>query len=160
MASLYELTGQMAYLHQLLEDPEAEEQVILDTMEGIDFEIEEKADGYAKIIRMLTAEVDAISSEVDRLTVRKKAISNNIDRLKSALEQSMIFLDKRKFKTALFSFNIQKNPATVNIVGPVPKKYLIPQEPKVDKKAIIEYVKAHGNTKYAELTQSESLRIR
>ena len=160
MASLYELTGQMAYLHQLLEDPEAEEQVILDTMEGIDFEIEEKADGYAKIIRMLTAEVDAIASEVDRLTARKKAISNNIDRLKGALEQSMIFLDKRKFKTALFGFNIQKNPATVNIVGTVPKKFLIPQEPKVDKKAIIEYVKAHGNTKYAELTQSESLRIR
>ncbi len=64
MASLYELTGQMAYLYQLLEDPEAEDQVILDTMQGIDFEIEEKADGYAKIIRMLTAEVDAISSEV------------------------------------------------------------------------------------------------
>ena len=48
MASLYELTGQMAYLYQLLEDPEAEDQVILDTMQGIDFEIEEKADGYAK----------------------------------------------------------------------------------------------------------------
>ena len=119
MASLYELTGQMEYLHQLLEDPEA-----------------------------------------DRLTARKKALSNNIDRLKNALEQSMTFLYKRKFRTALFSFNIQKNPATVNIVGPVPKKYLIPQDPKVDKKAIIEYVKAHGNTKYAELTQSESLRIR
>lgn len=39
-------------MRQLLEDPEADEQVILDTMEGIDFEIEEKADGYAKIIRI------------------------------------------------------------------------------------------------------------
>lgn len=47
MASLYELTGQMDYLSQLLEDPEAEEQVILDTTESIDYEIEEKADGYA-----------------------------------------------------------------------------------------------------------------
>lgn len=160
MASLYELTGQMGYLHQLLEDPEAEEQVILDTMESIDFEIEEKADGYAKIIRMLNAETDAISAEIDRLTARKKALANNADRLKTSLEQAMIFLDKKKFKTTLFSFNIQKNPATVNIIGKVPKKYLIPQEPKVDKRAIIEYVKEHGNTKYAELTQSESLRIR
>ena len=160
MASLYELTGQMYYLMQLLEDPDSEEQVILDTMEGIDFEIEEKADGYAKIIRMLTGEAETIAAEVDRLTARKKALLNNVDRLKSALEQSMIFLDKRKFKTALFSFNIQKNPATVNIVGEVPEKFLIRQEPKVDKRAIIDYVKEHGNTEYAELTQSESLRIR
>ena len=160
MAALYELTGQMDHLRQLMEDPEAEEQVILDTMESIDFEIEEKADGYAKIIRMLNAETEAIIAEIERLTARKKAISNNADRLKSSLEQSMIFLDKKKFRTALFSFAIQKNPATVNIIGKVPKKYLIPQEPKVDKRAIIEYVKEHGNTKYAELTQSESLRIR
>ena len=160
MATLYELTEQMAYLMQLLEDPDAEEQVILDTMEGIDYEIEEKAEGYAKIIRMLSGQVDAITAEVDRLTDRKKAISNNVERLKTSLEQSMILLGKKKFKTALFSFNIQKNPATVDIVGKVPKKYLIPQEPKVDKRAIIEYVKEHGDTKYAKMVQSESLRIR
>ena len=160
MASLYELTGNMAYLHQLLEDPEADEQVIKDTMESIDYEIEDKADGYAKIIRMLNAEVEAISTEVDRLEARKKAIKNNADRLKEALEQSMIFLNKRKLKTALFSFNIQKNTPSVNITGEVPEQFLIPQEPKVDKRAIIAYIKEHGNTEYAELTQSESLRIR
>ena len=160
MATLYELTEQMAYLMQLLEDPDADEQVVLDTMEGIDFEIEEKAEGYAKILRMLDAQVDAITAEVERLTERKKAISNNMTRLKQSLEDSMIRLDKKKFKTALFSFNIQKNPATVNIVGEVPEQYLIPQEPKVDKKAIIAFVKEHGDTEYAQLIQSESLRIR
>ena len=160
MATLYELTEQMAYLMQLLEDPDADEQVVLDTMEGIDFEIEEKAEGYAKILRMLDAQVDAITAEVERLTERKKAISNNMTRLKQSLEDSMIRLDKKKFKTALFSFNIQKNPATVNIVGEVPEQYLIPQEPKVDKKAIIAFVKEHGDTEYAQLVQSESLRIR
>ena len=64
-------------------------------MESIDYEIEEKVDGYAKIIRMLNAEVEAISTEVDRLETRKKAIKNNADRLKVALEHSMIFLNKR-----------------------------------------------------------------
>ena len=42
MASLYELTGQMEYLKGLLEDPEVEEKVVLETMESIEFEIEEK----------------------------------------------------------------------------------------------------------------------
>ena len=72
----------------------------MDTMEGLNFEIEEKAEGYAKIIRMLSGQVDAITAEVDRLTARKKVISNNMERLKDSLEQSMILLDKKKFKTA------------------------------------------------------------
>lgn len=160
MASLYELTGQMEYLKELLEDSEVEDQVVLETMESIEYEIEEKADGYAKIIRMLSAEVDVIDGEIERLTARKKSLSNNVNRLKSSLTESMVLLDKKKFKTPLFSFNIQKNPATVDIVGKVPKKFLIPQESKVDKKAIIAFVKEHGDTKYAKLTQSESLRIR
>lgn len=160
MATLYELTGQLYALYQMLEDPDADEQVIQDTMEGIDYELEMKAEGYAKIIRMLNGEIETIGTEVERLTARKKVLIGNIDRLKGALEQSMILLDKKKFKTPLFSFNIQKNPPSVNITGDVPEEFLIPQEPKVDKRGIIEYVKAHGNTEYAELTQSESLRIR
>ncbi len=160
MSSLYDLTGQMLYLKQLMEEPDTEEQVILDTMEGIEWEFEDKADGYAKIIAILKGQADTITSEVDRLNARKRSLLNNVDRLKNALEQSMIVLDKKKFKTALFSFGIQKNPPSVNIIGDVPEEYLIPQEPKVDKKAIIDFVKEHGDTDFAELTQSESLRIR
>ena len=81
MASLYKLTGQMEYLKELLEDPEVEEQVVLETMESIEYEIEDKADGYAKIIRMLSSEVDTIDGEIERLTARKKALSNNVNRL-------------------------------------------------------------------------------
>lgn len=160
MASLYELTGQMAYLRELLEDPEAPDEVVLDTMESLEYEFEEKAEGYGKIIRMLQTEVDGIDAEVERLTARKKALCNNVSRLKCSLSESMVLLDKKKFKTPLFSFCIQKNPATVDIVGKVPKRFLIPQEPKVDKKAMIAFVKEHGDTKYARLVQSESLRIR
>ena len=101
-----------------------------------------------------------LESEIARLTARKKALENNVERMKRNLEQSMIALDKRKFKTDLFSFHIQKNPASVDIIGEVPEEFLIPQEPKVDKKAMIAFVKEHGDTEYAKLTQSESLRIR
>ena len=81
MASLYELTGQMEYLKELLEDSEVEEQVVLETMESIEYEIEDKAEGYGKIIRMLSSEVDAIDGEIERLTARKKALSNNVNSL-------------------------------------------------------------------------------
>ena len=72
----------------------------------------------------------------------------------------ILLLSEKKFKTDLFSFNIQKNPASVNIVGEVPEEFLIPQEPKVDKKAILAALKAGKTFKFAELFQSEGLRIR
>lgn len=44
--NLYELTGQFLILQQMLEDPDAEIDVIKDTMEAVEGEIEVKADGY------------------------------------------------------------------------------------------------------------------
>lgn len=159
-ASLYELTGQALLLQKMAEDSEVDPQVFADTLETLDFEIEEKADAYAKIIRMLEGQKDTMEAEITRLTGRKMMLENKAERMKRNLEKSMILLNKREFKTDLFSFNIQKSPASVNIIGKVPEEYLIPLEPRVDKKAMIAYVKEHGNTEFAELAQSESLRIR
>lgn len=46
--TLYELTEQYQAVMDMLCDAEADEQVIFDTLEAIDGEIEEKADNYAK----------------------------------------------------------------------------------------------------------------
>ena len=47
MSTLYELTTQLQALLEMAEDPEIDAQVIADTMEGIEGELEVKADGYA-----------------------------------------------------------------------------------------------------------------
>ena len=162
MATLYELTGQMLTLQEMMEDPDVDEETLQTTMESVDYEIKDKADGYAKMDRNLMAVESALFEEISRLTARKKRITENRKRLKRNLESSMRVLGETKFKTELFSFSIQKNPPSVNITNKdkIPEEFLIPQEPKVDKLAIIDYVKAHGDTDYAELTQGESLRIR
>lgn len=57
MNTLYELTGQYLELLEMLEnDDGTEEQVIRDTLEGIDGELEIKADNYAEIIPELGKE--------------------------------------------------------------------------------------------------------
>ena len=160
ISTLYELTGKMAALLALLEDPEIDEQLILDSLESIDYEIDLKAEGYGKIIRTLQGEAEVIGEEIERLSERRRHILAGAERIKRELEGSMILLGKRKVKTPLFSFSIQKNPPSVCLIKDVPKRFLIKQEPKVDKRALIEYLKEHGNTEYAELVQSESLRIR
>lgn len=167
MSTLYELTGQMLQLQAILEEEDDQERVktVLDTMEGLDYEIELKADGYAKIIRNLSADVEGLKAEIDRLTRRKKALENNIAALKSRLEESMILTGKEKFKTQLFSFNIQNNPAKVVIDEPdlIPSAYLIPQPPKPDLAKIKEYLYTapmKGYELWAHMEQGKSLRIR
>ena len=72
MSSIYELTGEYLELMNMLEDEEIDEQTIIDTLEALDGEIENKADNYAKIIKSLESDIDGISKENDRLTARKK----------------------------------------------------------------------------------------
>lgn len=160
METLYQLTDEYLQLLEMAEDPDVEPEVLKDTMEAIGGEIEIKADGYAKVIRQLTADAEGINSEIERLTARKKAIEGNAGRMKTSLQDAMQATGKTKFKTQLFSFRIQKNaPSVVMDSDEIPEKYLVPQAPKVDKKGISAALKAGENLGFAHLEQTESLRI-
>ena len=162
MRNLYELTGGILKLYELLEGEEIDEEVFSDTMESLELELEDKADGYAKIIANLNNDVSGIDAEIKRLTDRKNATKNHIAYLKKNLEQSMTVTGKRKFKTSLFSFNIQKNPPklVVDDVMAIPDEFLIEVEPKIDTAAIKESIKNGHEYEWAHLEQTEGLRIR
>ena len=163
--TLYELTAEYMQLLEIAEDPDTDVQVLLDTMEGVSGEIEEKADGYAKVMKELEAEEQKIKNEVDRLNVRRLSLSNNIRAMKLRLQESMKLTGKTKFKTDLFSFNVQKNPPSVvmdeQYLENIPKEYLKYKDPEIDKAKIKEDLKAGKDLEgIAHLAQTESLRIR
>jgi len=162
MANIYEITAQYDAFMELADDPDVDEQVFFDTWLAIDGEFEDKAESYAKVMRNLQSQVDALKSEADRLTARKKTLEHNIDRMKNTLQRAMEITEKPKFKTNLFSFNIQNNPPSVFIPDEsnVPEQFLVPQPPKVDKTAIKDWLKEGNTCEWAELTQGKSLRIR
>lgn len=157
MASLYELTGQFNHVAEMLTDEQIEQEVIIHTLESIDAAIEDKADNYAKLIKNQESDSKGIAEEIKRLQARKQSIDNSVKNMKLSLQNAMNEIGKTKFKTNLFSFNIQKNPISVNIVD----ENLIPDE---FKKIKIEFdktaIKKADNVPGVELTQSESLRIR
>ena len=161
MASLYEVTGEYKAVMEMAEDGETDPQVITDTLESIAGEIEVKADGYAKIIKMLDIQAKGIKSEEERLANMRKSLENNIARMKKSLETSMIETGNKKFKTPLFSFNIQKNPPNLVIddFDNIPDKFLIQQPPKIDNKLLKDFIKDNP-VPFAHLEQGESLRIR
>lgn len=156
MATLYELTGQFNQVAEMLSEDEFNPAVI-DTLEAIDMAIEDKADGYARLIKNQEAASKSNAEEIKRLQARKKAIDNSVKNMKLSLQNAMNEIGKTKFKTDLFSFNIQKNQPSVEIVD----ENLIPDE---FKKIKVEFdktaIKEAGNVPGVELTQSESLRIR
>ncbi len=161
MAKLYELTGQFLELLEMASDESIDQQIINDTLESVDFEFEQKADGYAKVLKTLEGTIEIIDREVKRLNERKNTVKNNMAGIRENLENAMIATGKRKFKTDLFNFNIQKNPASVVVDDEscVPEIYWIEQEPKLDKTYLRQYLK-ENKVPWAHLAQTESLRIK
>ena len=146
MSNIYELTDQYKEVESMLYDGETEEQVILDTLEAIDGEIEDKADNYAKLIKNILSDVEALKAEENRIKSRRMALENRADRIKKTLQANLEFIGKTKFKTVLFSFSVSKNggkqPITItDNIGDIPGKYLIPQNPIVDNEAVRELLK-------------------
>ena len=163
---LYELTEQYETLLEMLLDPEEDEQCILDTLEGVEGEIEVKAENYAKIMRQLEGQAALIKAEEKRLAERRISIDKNIDRLKGSLYGAMKFTGKTKFKTDLFSFNIAKNggkqPLAVDDVNidNIPKAF-VKVVREIDKDAVSKELEKGNAVTFARLNErGESLRIR
>lgn len=165
MATIYELKSGYIELLMMAEDGEVDEQTLEDTMESLEGEIEDKADGCAMVLKELDMKADALKKEIERLQERKKSIENRADWIKKNLQELMILSGKEKFKTALFSFSIAKNPASVKLdvtdTNLIPERFLKPVSPLIDKTAMKEAIKnGEDLTGIAHLEQTESLRIK
>lgn len=165
MSTLYELSEQYADLQEMLYDTDMEEQVILDTLEAIDGEFEDKADNYAKLIKSMIADAELIKNEEQRLRARRASLENRVAKLKEVLQYNMEYIGKEKFKTALFSFSIAQNGGKLPLIisenlGDIPNKYLIPQPAVPDTNAIRELLE-EKEVEWAHLGErGRSLRIR
>ena len=161
--NLYELSADWESVYQMLDDPDIPEDAIMDSLEGIEMIMEDKADSIAKILKAMNGDIDATDAEIKRLQGRNTARKNRATWLKKSLEDMMRTTGKTKFKTALFSFGIQKNggkPPVEFVPGRnVPAEWLKPGDP--DTARIREHLEAGNTLDFATLgVRGESLRIR
>ena len=159
--NLYELAGSYQQLQELIESGE-DLKSVLDTL---DDEIECKADNYAKLIRNLESDIEALKAEEKRLAENRKAREKGVKRLKENLQAAMVKTGKRKFKTNLFSFNIAKNGGMLPVIVDIPTEELpdefviITEKPNLI--AIAEYIEQTGDVTFAHFGErGESLRIK
>ena len=158
---LYELTQNYMNLQALLEDETISQDLIEKAMKEVSEDIEEKAENYAVIMKNLESEAEALEREEKRLAARKSSLRNRNKILKDNLENSMKATGKTKFKTRLFSFNIAKNPPSLDIADEelIPDKYIVYTK-STAKKTMIDDLKQGVIIKGVKLKQTESLRIR
>src|SRR5699024_10342425 len=159
MSTLYELTSSFMQIQNMIEESK---DGLEDTLESIELALDDKLENTAKVIRNLEGEILALKNEEKRLSDRRKSIENNIKYLKQYAENAMLVKGAEKVKTGIFTFSMQKNPPSVGIYdeSKIPKKYYVPTDPKLDKKAITEALKNGESVGGTELIQNKTLRIK
>ena len=165
MANIYELTESIKLLWDLMDQGELDDDVLKDAMMNSQEDLKDKLEGYCKFIRQMESDVDGISVEIKRLQDRKAVLKNTIERSKKVMQMAMETAGEKKVKGQIFTISIQANPSAVVMdeqhLENIPEKYLIPQEPKLDRKKIAEDIKAGEDLNgIAHLEQTESLRIK
>lgn len=166
MANLYELTGDVLTLQNLLNSGEViDKELLNDVLTDTTADYEAKIEAYAKVIKNLTADVEAMKNEADRITARRKALENNIKSLKDRMFESMKTTGNTKIKGTLFTVAIQPNggkiPVIVDVDTAALPDDLVKIEEKPDLDAIAAYITAHPDCKYAHFGErGESLRIK
>lgn len=89
MSTLYEITGQYLELYEMMESAdELEMKVIEDTLDGMDGELEEKAENYAIIMAELDAEAAKFEKEADACGARGAVTRTERDAERQAKESN------------------------------------------------------------------------
>lgn len=158
--NLYELTGATLELQELILNG-ADEELFADTLESLEMSLEDKAVGYAKIMRNIESQIARFKEEEKRLADKRKPLENKVKNMKENLQNSFLALDIKRIDTELFNFNVQNNPPKINILDEkaIPQTYFIEQPKKLDRKQLLSDAKS-GSVDGVEVVQEKSLRIK
>ena len=163
MATLYELKAQYATLLAMAEDGDMDPEAVTDTLASLKDGIEDKAIGYAQVIKSLDIDVKAIEEEEKRLAARKQSFKNNQSRMKEALTDALQTAGLKKVESPLMTVWIQ---ASTSVQVPDDYRLLPPQfvtkkvTHVVDKRSIGNELKAGKTVVGAELKTTWSPRFR
>lgn len=131
--SLFEITGRMVELMDLIDDPESEvdEQALIDTWEGVEGEFNDKVESWLKVIRNKEADIKSRKELVDELTKKNKRDENTITRMKDTITLLMKAGGMKTAGTEILSASIRKKGGNLPILyadGIKEEPLLLPKE--------------------------------
>ena len=165
MANIYELTNELSVLWDLMESGELDDDALIGAFDVAKEDLAIKLEGYCKFIKNLESDIPGLKAEEQRLYDRRKTMENTIDRCKNAMKFALNTAGERKIACGTFTVAVQDTTPSVVLDEPyienIPEEYLVPQEPKIDKKKIKADIDAGKDLEgIAHLEKGTSLRIR
>ena len=163
--NIFNLSDDYMQILGMMEDPELDQQMLKDTMEGIEGALEDIFDNYVYVAKEMQADITTLEQTIKELQARKTSKENNLKKMKEIMTLMMNTTGKVKFKTSLHSYWVQKNPESVVIdtedVRAIPEDYLTFKEPEPNKTAIKEAIKDGKDFQgLAHIEQTEGVRWR
>lgn len=107
MNTLYELSTEFSQLMELADDPDCQD-AFVDTLEGMQYEIGKKVDGYAVVFDELKNQSAKIGAEIKRLQGMKKACDNAQERMKQTAKAALENAGVKEFKSDLHKIRLCK----------------------------------------------------
>ena len=141
-------------------DPETGEIKDFETLEALGISRSEKIENIALWIKNLNAEAKAIREEEKALADRRRVAENKAESLQRYLDR---ILDGNKFSTPRVAISYHKSKAVEIADEDAFIKsgiYLVPQDPKIDKKAISEALKSGAVIAGAEWVERNNIQIK
>lgn len=164
MASIYQITNDIAFIEELMEEGEVDIEALKGALEVSKEDLIIKLDHYCRFITNLESDNEGLKAEEERLAKRRMKNENVIANMKAAMMYALNQVKEKKLSCGSFTVSVRKSsPAVVLDCEPcfIPDTYLIPQEPKIDKKAISEDLKLGFDLSgIAHLEAGESLQIK
>ena len=166
MASIYEITSDIAFINQMLEaDGEVDEEALKGALEVSKEDLVFKLEDYCKVIKNFEAVISGLKDEEARLKAKRQSYENTIDRMKKAMQNAMETVGETKLPCGTFTVAIQKNPESVvfdvDDIGLIPEAYWKVKEPEVDRTKVKNDLKAGKDLSgIAHLESTYGLRIR
>lgn len=167
---LYEIATDYRRLQDLLdsaETPAEMRQTIIDTLESLSGDFEDKAENMAALIAEYKATAEGCAAEIQRLNEKKLRAENAIEPIKKYLMAEMQFTGIKKVKAGTWNITIAKNGGKAPIVWDddiepedLPEKYRSIYY-KIDTAAVRDALEAGEALDFAKLGErGESLRIK
>lgn len=165
LPTLYEIAAEYRSAVEQLADLDLPPEVVVDTLEGLQGDLQTKSQNVAMFIQSLESTAAAIKDAESKMSERRKAIENRAERVRQYLLATLQACGISKIECPWFKIAVRQNPASVVIddAGAIPSSLYVypdPPAPYPDKKGIKAAIEAGQDVPGARLVRGTRLEIK
>ncbi|MCX8017689.1 MAG: siphovirus Gp157 family protein [Rhodocyclaceae bacterium] len=165
LPALYELAAEYRQALQTLSELDLPEEVVRDTLEGLQGDLQVKATNVAAFVRNLEATAQAIKQAEEQMAARRKAIEARAERIRQYLLENLKACGIQRIESPWFVIALRDNPPSVEVFdeAQLPPEFLVappPPDPRPDKRAILAALKAGREVPGARIVRGQRVEIK